>query len=83
MFRNYEGYSRSGYGSQSDCYDFKTFHNGQLVFEGRGETLGKILRATKEEFIRGLDETYINAYHRYQLAAGEDRDAIINFINSL
>jgi len=81
MFRNYEGHSRSGYGSQSDCYDYVGFEDGQLLFKRREDS--HTLRATKDQFINGLDETYLHEYHRYQLAANHDRKEVVNFVKSL
>jgi hypothetical protein len=83
MFRNYEGYSRSGYGSQSDCYKYVGYENGQLMFKSLEENSNYILKATKDQFLNGLDETYLHTYHRYQLASNYDRDEVVSFIQGL
>lgn len=83
MFRNYEGYSRSGYGSQSDCYEYIGYENNQLVFKSKEPNSHHILKATKDQFIDGLDETYLHEYHRYQLSANHDRNEVVDYIKSL
>lgn len=70
MFRHYEGYSVSGYGSQTDCYEFVEIKDGKLLFNAKQGHY--TLRITPDEFINGLDETYLNAYHRYQLAENNE-----------
>lgn len=82
MFRHYEGYSRSGYGSQTDCYTYIGAEGGKLLFRNK-ETENFILKVTPDEFIKGLDETYVNEYHRYQLSANENKEEIVNFIKKL
>ena len=83
IFRNYEGYSRSGYGSQSDCYEYVGYEKNQLVFKSKEEGSNHVLTATKEQFINGLDETYLHEYHRYQLPLEYDREAVVNYVKSL
>ncbi len=49
----------------------------------RGEGRVQKHPLTFDQFINGLDETYLHEYHRYQLAANHDREEVVNFVKSL